>query len=706
MTARREPLLWTVFVLAAGACKAELPAGRYTCEDGRCPPGQYCHADGLCRAEPAPDDGATRGPLEAGASDASPPREADGGGLDGSAADGGVTDDAGPGVSNLDSGVLPDGDVVDGAADPCAANHGGCDPLATCMDVEGQAVCGACPAGYEDVASDGSQCRDIDECATDQHGCDATTQRCENLQGGRACPCLDGFHPSGSACTRNLPCLESSECAAEATCQDAAGHRVCVCNQGYEGDGDECADLDECAEPNRCGPHGTCTNTEGGHDCACVSGYRREADACVDIDECAQADRCGEHGTCANTQGGHTCGCVSGYRREADACVDVDECEQPDRCGEHGTCTNTQGGFDCGCVSGYERRSGECVDVDECAQPDRCGEHGTCTNTDGGHDCGCEAGYERESGACVDIDECEDRDRCGEHGRCTNTDGGHRCGCVRGYRREADACIDIDECVEDRDDCSTEPDACNNEPGGFDCACPAGYTGSGRGEGSCSNIDECAGRPCGSGPHRCDDGIDTYTCTCAEGYTGTGSQSCTDTDECSGDNVCTSDYPCSNRTPGYVCTGQLAEWPMPDPQPGSINSPSYTSSSDGEVVTDNITRLSWQTTPSSSNAGCTPERTCNRDEARDYCDALELGGRDNWRLPTKIELESILDYGLTPARDPSLFPNLNGYIWTSSPCLAREGYVWLVDFNYGDVVCYAGSSAANLARALCVRGPS
>jgi len=31
-----------------------------------------------------------------------------------------------------------------------------------------------------------------------------------------------------------------------------------------------------------------------------------------------------------------------------------------------------------------------------------------------------------------------------------------------------------------------------NTPGGFECACPSGYTGNGRGDAGCIDIDECA----------------------------------------------------------------------------------------------------------------------------------------------------------------------------------------------------------------------
>ncbi|ACN17594.1 conserved hypothetical protein [Desulforapulum autotrophicum HRM2] len=60
--------------------------------------------------------------------------------------------------------------------------------------------------------------------------------------------------------------------------------------------------------------------------------------------------------------------------------------------------------------------------------------------------------------------------------------------------------------------------------------------------------------------------------------------------------------------------------------------PSYTDNGDG-TVTDNVTGLVWQQIPANSGL--------NYQEAEAYCESLELGGYDDWRIPTTKELFSI-----------------------------------------------------------------
>ena len=64
--------------------------------------------------------------------------------------------------------------------------------------------------GYE---ADGDTCVDIDECATDNGGCDDNAT------------CANGTNPGDSP--------------------------VCTCNTGYEADGDTCVDIDECHRQRR-----------------------------------------------------------------------------------------------------------------------------------------------------------------------------------------------------------------------------------------------------------------------------------------------------------------------------------------------------------------------------------------------------------------------------------------------------------------------
>lgn len=67
------------------------------------------------------------------------------------------------------------------------------------------------------------------------------------------------------------------------------------------------------------------------------------------------------------------------------------------------------------------------------------------------------------------------------------------------------------------------------------------------------------------------------------------------------------------------------------------NQPSYTDNGDG-TITDHVTGLMWQQTPAN--------RGLRWQEAADYCETLELGGYDDWRMPTTKELFSISDFSV------------------------------------------------------------
>src|SRR5262249_7906554 len=77
-------------------------------------------------------------------------------------------------------------------------------------------------------------------------------------------------------------------------------------------------------------------------------------------------------------------------------------------------------------------------------------------------------------------------------------------------------------------------------------------------------------------------------------------------------------------------------------------------------------------------------------DAQTYCAGLTLAGR-TWRLPTRIELLSIVNFTRTsPAIDTTAFPGTPGgkYHWTASPWVVSQiapkpQYSWIVTFYEG-----------------------
>jgi hypothetical protein len=156
----------------------------------------------------------------------------------------------------------------------------------------------------------------------------------------------------------------------------------------------------------------------------------------------------------------------------------------------------------------------------------------------------------------------------------------------------------------------------------------------------------------------------------------------------------------------------FAEWPMPDALPGSQTKPSYASTD--TIIIDKVTGLRWQSRPPEIYGPCTGKYRvdgatgsgCTWAEAVAYCRTSELGlalGGGIWRLPTKIELESILD----ETRVFAIYPLFDTYpidfFWTASPYIKPTTgglqLAWAVDFAEGWTY---NSSRIKAGRVRCV----
>jgi len=116
----------------------------------------------------------------------------------------------------------------------------------------------------------------------------------------------------------------------------------------------------------------------------------------------------------------------------------------------------------------------------------------------------------------------------------------------------------------------------------------------------------------------------------------------------------------------------------------------------GDIVTDNTRGLMWQ----DDAAAASTQLTCQN--AIDHCEALDLGGYTDWRLPNIKELKSIVDRSKSTAPIIySAFQNTpsNGY-WSATTLASNTSYAWYVTFYYG-LDYWDGKSGSVYVR--CVR---
>ncbi len=115
----------------------------------------------------------------------------------------------------------------------------------------------------------------------------------------------------------------------------------------------------------------------------------------------------------------------------------------------------------------------------------------------------------------------------------------------------------------------------------------------------------------------------------------------------------------------------------------------------GDVVDDAITGLSWERTMDGFS------RT--HADAVDRCATLELDGHDDWRLPARVELATILDATRTPTLDADVFgAAIEDYVWTASVSAAGDSRAYAIYFGQGETILAAGELAGGHVR--CVRG--
>jgi hypothetical protein len=104
------------------------------------------------------------------------------------------------------------------------------------------------------------------------------------------------------------------------------------------------------------------------------------------------------------------------------------------------------------------------------------------------------------------------------------------------------------------------------------------------------------------------------------------------------------------------------------------------------TITDTSTGLMWQ-------KDSAPD-TLTWQQALSYCENFTLAGYDDWRLPNRNELQSIVDYRrFNPSIDPVFNVALSwGYYWSSTTYTSNPSFAWFVTFQEG-VIFYTSNDS-------------
>jgi hypothetical protein len=146
-------------------------------------------------------------------------------------------------------------------------------------------------------------------------------------------------------------------------------------------------------------------------------------------------------------------------------------------------------------------------------------------------------------------------------------------------------------------------------------------------------------------------------------------------------------------------------WKMPNPPSVGLPNPaSYVDLGNG-AVRDNLTCLVWEKTPDTTQGLW--------QENYDHCAGLAssgFAGFSDWRLPTRVEMTSIVDFTRSPAVNATAFSGApGGYHRTGSDWFetisgqSTANYAWIFNLGSG-LTSNAYSKTDSTAVARCVRG--
>jgi hypothetical protein len=276
---------------------------------------------------------------------------------------------------------------------------------------------------------------------------------------------------------------------------------------------------------------------------------------------------------------------------------------------------------------------------------------------------------------------------CGPDGRtwqvedCNDGNGCTLDGCQPGtftctYTAKVGACIGLDTCTEG----VCEGDKCITKPAHDGKVCA---------DKNACTPDTCQGGECVSGPPICGPSATCFAnwaCACKPGDLGDGLL-------CS-PNPCKAGYLPIAVDGEQACVPDYPVWGLRPVAPGALFAV------DGEAVIDVQTKLVWQTAASGLMAW---------GAAKVHCDGLVVANKNDWRLPTMAELETLFDF-TAAAKTPSVFANsAAGSYWSLTPwsvttANGQPPAAWVAQFGVAGNSIATTNSQTGMAFARCVRG--
>ena len=134
--------------------------------------------------------------------------------------------------------------------------------------------------------------------------------------------------------------------------------------------------------------------------------------------------------------------------------------------------------------------------------------------------------------------------------------------------------------------------------------------------------------------------------------------------------------------------------PANDGEADGCNSSRFKCVMGGAAVLDGETGLTW-----ARNANLYGGTT-SWDNAIQYCVNFTLGNRKGWKLPTREQLASLLDFSISgspklPSGHP--FTNVQTYYWSSNESETDMGDAWYVDFSTGGLVAWGKGTSGEIS---------